>query len=105
MDIPTVSQKNIRKTPVGRSDGIPVTFPPPWLSAGSDADLTPWRPTQDDPSDAAKAAHLLRRVGFGLSSSAIDQALASDPTTVVITMLLLIHPLREIGQVSNLFQL
>lgn len=57
-------------------------------SAGPDADLTPWVPSGDDRWDAAKAAHLLRRTGFGLSSVRIDQALASNPAALVDAMLL-----------------
>jgi len=37
--------------------------------------LAPWSPTASDPLDARKAAHLLRRAGFGASPIEVDRAL------------------------------
>jgi Protein of unknown function (DUF1800) len=36
--------------------------------------LAPWSPTDGDPFDARKAAHLLRRAGFGASPMDVDRA-------------------------------
>ena len=37
---------------------------------------TPWVPTESDPFDRRKAAHLLRRAGFGASAAEVDKAVA-----------------------------
>jgi uncharacterized protein (DUF1800 family) len=36
--------------------------------------LAPWSPTESDPFDAKKAAHLLRRTGFGAAPDAVAKA-------------------------------
>ena len=56
-------------------------------SAGPEADLTPWTPSQEDPWNAEKAAHLLRRAGFGVSMDQINQAVTSTPAEVVAGLL------------------
>src|SRR4051812_25854025 len=38
--------------------------------------LAPWVPGPSDPFDRRKAAHLLRRAGFGAAPEAIDRAVA-----------------------------
>lgn len=50
-------------------------------------DLTPWSPSGDDRWDAAKAAHLLRRAGFGAPQDRIDQAVAAGPDATVDMLL------------------
>lgn len=83
MDIPTLNKPGHAGFRRERTEDVTTTP----LSAGPDADLTPWSPTGEDPWDAAKAAHLLRRSGFGLSSQAIDSLLTSDPATLITAML------------------
>jgi uncharacterized protein (DUF1800 family) len=43
-------------------------------SAMRSTQLAPWSPTEGDPFDARKAAHLLRRVGFGAPPMEVDRA-------------------------------
>lgn len=73
MDRPTTTSTVPTSTPEPhgrRPNGRNVTEP---ASVGSDADLSPWTPTGDDTWDAAKAAHLLRRTGFGAPPALVDQ--------------------------------
>jgi uncharacterized protein (DUF1800 family) len=44
---------------------------------------TPYRPTDEQPWNRTRAAHLLRRAGFGAKSKAIDAAVAQDPDEIV----------------------
>lgn len=53
------------------------------VSASASADLSLWTPTPEDIWDWRKAAHLLRRSGFGLDLTEIRNALKSDPLTIV----------------------
>ena len=45
--------------------------------------LAPWSPTPADPFDARKAAHLLRRAGFGASPDQVAKAVRDDFETTV----------------------
>lgn len=47
---------------------------------------TPYRPTDELPWSRTRAAHLLRRAGFGASSDEIDAAVAQDPAEVVANL-------------------
>jgi hypothetical protein len=50
----------------------------------SDASLlAPYRPTDSDPFDATKAAHLLNRAGFGGTADEIDKAISLGPEKAV----------------------
>lgn len=49
--------------------------------------LAPWSPSGDDQWDARKAAHLLRRAGFGVAPDELKQALAASPDQVVSALL------------------
>lgn len=57
------------------------------VSARSNADLTAWTPSPEDPWNARKAAHLLRRASFGVSPLQLNQALASTPEETVNSLL------------------
>ncbi len=45
--------------------------------------LEPWLPTTSDPWNRQKAAHLLRRAGFGASPQSIDHAVAAGPAAAI----------------------
>jgi hypothetical protein len=45
--------------------------------------LAPWVPDASDPFDRRKAAHLLRRAGFGAATGAIDRAVAGGMEAAV----------------------
>ncbi|HUG67282.1 MAG TPA: DUF1800 domain-containing protein [Pirellulaceae bacterium] len=47
---------------------------------------TAYRPTDEQPWNRTRAAHLLRRAGFGASSTEIDAAVAQDPAEVVASL-------------------
>lgn len=47
---------------------------------------TPYRPAGENPWNRTRAAHLLRRAGFGASSDEIDAAVAQDPAEVVANL-------------------
>ena len=87
MDQPTLRTETRTEAGVRRDRREDVTLSGFSPSAGPDADLTPWSPTGDDRWDAEKAAHLLRRSGFGVSPAALDGALQSDPATLIDAML------------------
>ncbi|HVZ39642.1 MAG TPA: DUF1800 domain-containing protein [Candidatus Kapabacteria bacterium] len=53
----------------------------------SSGDLTPYTPRPDKPWDTRRAAHLLRRAGFGPTWEEITAAVASTPAAVVDAML------------------
>ena len=44
---------------------------------------TPYRPSDDAPWNRQRAAHLLRRAGFGGTSREIDEAIEMDPAELV----------------------
>lgn len=54
------------------------------LAAG---DLTPYTPSAEKPWDARRAAHLLRRAGYGGDWTAVTAAVASSPAAVVDALL------------------
>ncbi len=56
--------------------------------ASSHEDLTPWSPTTSDPWDAAKAAHLFRRAGFGATPDELVGAVAIGHSRIIDTFLL-----------------
>ncbi|MEO5929892.1 MAG: DUF1800 domain-containing protein [Candidatus Kapaibacterium sp.] len=61
---------------------------PAWSSSvQSSGDLSPYVPRADKPWDEHRAAHLLRRAGFGFSWSDLNTALQSTPTALVDAML------------------
>ncbi|MBS1912556.1 MAG: DUF1800 domain-containing protein [Bacteroidetes bacterium] len=76
---------NRRRFLLGRLNDDANGPPAPLLSASSD--LTPYTPTPDKPWNAARAAHLMRRTGFGVTQAELTSALASDPATLVDAML------------------
>lgn len=45
--------------------------------------LVPWVPTSADPFDNRKAAHRLRRAGFGASPGEVETAEKDDPEAIV----------------------
>jgi uncharacterized protein (DUF1800 family) len=53
----------------------------------SAGDLTPYSPRPDKPWDITRAAHLLRRAGYGGSFSAVAAAVAASPQAVVDALL------------------
>lgn len=50
-------------------------------------DLSPYIPRQDKPWNARRAAHLLRRTGFGATQGELAEALATTPQALVDAML------------------
>jgi uncharacterized protein (DUF1800 family) len=52
----------------------------------SSTHLAPWSPTDHDPFDARKAAHLLRRSGFGASPADVAKAVQEGLETTVETL-------------------
>lgn len=60
-------------------DGIAVRI--------STAGLEPYVPSGERPWSARRAAHLLRRAGFGVTSAELDTALASPPEAVIAGLL------------------
>jgi uncharacterized protein (DUF1800 family) len=61
-------------------DPVPPQTPPP-------ADLTPYVPSAEKPWDIRRAAHLLRRAGFGPTWEEAAAAVASTPAAVVDALL------------------
>lgn len=63
---------------VGLSNDLPL---------GTDSDLTPYSPRAEKPWNAQRAAHLLRRAGFGFSWEELTETLRATPKTVVKNLL------------------
>ncbi len=59
----------------------------PPLPAGPPEELAPWRPTSQDPWNLEKAAHLLRRTGFGPTPEEVEFVLALGPDRAVDALL------------------
>jgi uncharacterized protein (DUF1800 family) len=57
------------------------------LGVSSAGDLTPYTPRPDKPWNERRAAHLLRRAGFGVTSEQLSAALQSTPGPLVQAML------------------
>ena len=56
-----------------------MTIDPTWA-------WIPYRPTAEQPWNRTRAAHLLRRAGFGATSKEIDAAVAQDSAELVAKM-------------------
>lgn len=74
-----------RHLPVAPSVGSGNTVGP---QVNNSEDLTPWSPTASDPWDAAKAAHLFRRAGFGATPDELVGAVAIGHSRMIDTFLL-----------------
>ncbi len=59
----------------------------PLASVSSSSDLTPYTPRPDKPWNSQRAAHLLRRTGFGPTWEELAAAIASTPGALVDAML------------------
>ena len=75
--------------PSPSSRGVPVRFLTSVgiVPAGPREDLAPWKPTSKDPWNLEKAAHLIRRAGFGPTPEEIEFVLALGPDRAVDVLL------------------
>lgn len=72
--------------------------PAPTLLLGPAEELTPWKPGPGDPWDLAKAAHLLRRAGFGARPEEQEAVLAIGPDRTIDALLTpAAHPVATHG--------
>ncbi len=71
------------------SRGVPVrpTSLGKVVQAGPPEELAPWKPTPQDPWNLEKAAHLLRRAGFGPTPEELEFVLALGPDRTVDALL------------------
>ncbi|WP_412067415.1 DUF1800 domain-containing protein [Rubrivirga sp. IMCC43871] len=60
------------------AQALPPAEPPPYAGG-----LAPFAPAASAPWDARRAAHLVRRTGFGLDASAVDQHVQTTPADAV----------------------
>ena len=80
---PTISRRGFFRVRASRPfDSIPARQP-----RSARAGLEPYTPSADKPWDRRRAAHLLRRTGFGAPRAAIDTLLAQNPVDAVNAMI------------------
>jgi Protein of unknown function (DUF1800) len=83
-------RRRVSGTPMSGQNGIQTQTAPPFSTSPGggqprggnstvDYELSPWIPTASDPFDLRKAAHLMRRAGFGASPEQLEQIVKIGP--------------------------